>query len=141
MIAAPGHRLRPGVAAAMRADRGEVTVELVVATPLLLLMLLGIVQFALWSHATHLAQAAAAQALSAARTDTGTAAAGHEAGQDVLKTLGDGPLHEGDLTVSRGPEAVTVRVHGVVSPVVPGVHLPVHAEATGPIERFVPDTP
>jgi Flp pilus assembly protein TadG len=49
------------LAAVLRGDRGAVSVELVLATPLLLLMLLAIVQFALWSHATHIAQAAASQ--------------------------------------------------------------------------------
>src|SRR4051794_21902947 len=56
----------------LRGDRGAVTVELVIATPLLLLMLLAIVQFALWSHATHIAQAAASQGLAAARVQNGT---------------------------------------------------------------------
>ena len=37
---------------AVAGDRGSVTVELVIATPLLLLALLTIIQFALWSHAT-----------------------------------------------------------------------------------------
>ena len=61
---------------ALRGDRGSVSAELVIATPLLLLMLLAIVQFALWSHATHIAQAAASQGLAVARSQNGTAAAG-----------------------------------------------------------------
>src|SRR3954447_6617897 len=43
-----------------RVESGSVSVELVVATPLLLLLLC-IVQFAVWWHANHVAQAAAAQ--------------------------------------------------------------------------------
>ncbi|HEY3709387.1 MAG TPA: TadE/TadG family type IV pilus assembly protein, partial [Amycolatopsis sp.] len=76
-MAAPAIRSRAHVLAkqarrALRGDQGEVTVELVIATPLLLLALLAIIQFAVWSHATHVAQAAASQALATARTQDGT---------------------------------------------------------------------
>ncbi|WP_153029640.1 TadE/TadG family type IV pilus assembly protein [Amycolatopsis sp. YIM 10] len=125
---------------ALRGDRGEVTVELVIATPLLLLALLAIIQFAVWSHATHVAQAAASQALAAARTQDGTASAGHTAGLRLLDDLAAGPLRDPHLTVSRGATAVSVSIRGEATAVLPGVHLHVHAEASGEVERFVPDT-
>ncbi|QWF81014.1 hypothetical protein HUW46_04439 [Amycolatopsis sp. CA-230715] len=125
---------------ALRGDQGEATVELVIATPLLLLALLAIIQFALWSHATHVAQAAASQALAAARTQDGTTSSGHAAGQRLLDELAAGPLRDPSLAVSRGAAAVSVSVRGEAAIVLPGVHLPVHAEASGEIERFVPDT-
>ncbi|MBB3666213.1 Flp pilus assembly protein TadG [Prauserella sediminis] len=145
MTAAGRHRTRAAgpvmrVRAAARGDRGEVTVELVLATPLLLLTLLLIIQFALWSHATHVAQAAASQALAAARTHRGTIAAGQDAGSHVLTALAPGPLREAELTVSRGPRGASARVSGHATPVLPGLHLAVTAEASGPRERFVPDT-
>ncbi|MDQ3885870.1 MAG: pilus assembly protein, partial [Actinomycetota bacterium] len=62
-----------------------------IATPLLLLMLLAIVQFALWSHATHIAQAAASQGLAAARAQH-AAAAGSAGAQQMLDQLARGPL-------------------------------------------------
>jgi Flp pilus assembly protein TadG len=77
---------------AVHGDRGSVSAELVIATPLLLLLLLTIVQFALWSHATHIAQAAAAQGLAAARVQDATAAQGSVAARHVLDQLGRGPL-------------------------------------------------
>ncbi|GLY68746.1 TadE/TadG family type IV pilus assembly protein [Amycolatopsis taiwanensis] len=125
---------------AVRGDRGEVTVELVIATPLLLLALLAIVQFALWSHATHVAQAAASQALAVARTQDGTTSAGHAAGQRLLDDLAAGPLRSPQLDVSRGTAEVSVSIRGEVAAVLPGVHLHVHAEASGEVERFLPDT-
>ncbi len=125
---------------ALRGDRGEVTVELVIATPLLLLALLAIIQFAVWSHATHVAQAAASQALAAARTQDGTTSSGQAAGQRLLDDLAAGPLREPQLAVSRGAAAVSVSIRGEAAAVLPGVHLHVHAEASGEIERFVPDT-
>ncbi|MDT8916039.1 TadE/TadG family type IV pilus assembly protein [Amycolatopsis sp. PS_44_ISF1] len=125
---------------ALRGDRGEVTLELVIATPLLLLALLAIIQFAEWSHATHVAQAAASQALAAARTQNGTAATGHAAGRRLLDDLAAGPLRHPVLTVSRGAAAVSVSIRGEAATVLPGVHLHVHAEASGEAERFLPDT-
>jgi len=124
---------------ALRGDRGEVTVELVLAAPLLLLALLAIVQFALWSHATHVAQAAASQALAAARTQDGTAGNGQAAGQRLLDDLAAGPLREPQLAVSRSAATVSVSIRGEATAVLPGVHLPVHAEAFGEVERFLPD--
>ncbi len=129
-------RVRQGLAG----DRGAVTVELVIATPLLLFGLLAIIQFALWSHATHVAQAAASQALASARIQDGTAGAGYAAGQRLLDELAHGPLQSSQLDVARSATEVTVSIRGEATPVIPGLHLPVHAEASGTAERFVPDT-
>ncbi|MFD8493909.1 TadE/TadG family type IV pilus assembly protein [Amycolatopsis sp. NPDC059657] len=113
--------------------------ELVIATPLLLLMLLTIVQFALWSHATHIAQAAASQGLSAARAQNGTATAGTAGAKQVLDELAHGPLSDPSVDSVRSAESAAVRISGTATSVVPFLTLPVHAEAAGPVERFVPD--
>jgi Flp pilus assembly protein TadG len=122
-------------------ERGEVTVELVIATPLLLLALLAIVQFALWSHATHIAQAASAEGLAAARTQDGTAAAGRAVAQRLLDDLAKGPLQSSHVAVTRTATSASASasVQGEVVAVLPGVHLHVHAETSGEVERFVPD--
>ena len=60
----------------LREDAGAGAVELVIVTPLLMLLVLGVIQFALAEQAQHVAQAAATQALAAARVQDGTAAAG-----------------------------------------------------------------
>jgi Flp pilus assembly protein TadG len=123
----------------LRGDRGSVSVELVIATPLLLLMLLAIIQFALWSHATHIAQAAASQGLAAARAQDGTAAAGSASAQQMLDQLDSGPLTGASVDTERSATAASVRISGTATSVVPFLHLPVHAETLGPVERFVPD--
>lgn len=120
-----------------RDERGAVSTELAVAIPLLMLLILLIAQFAVWAHATHVAQAAASQALSAARVQGGTEATGHAAAHAVLAQLGDSVLNGGHTNVTRGPETTTVEVHGTASRVVPLLSLPVHARAVGPTERFV----
>lgn len=124
---------------AVHGDRGSVSAELVIATPLLLLLLLIIVQFALWSHATHIAQAAAAQGLAAARVQDATAAQGSVAARQVLDQLGRGPLTNTRIDAARSADAVSIRVRGDTSAVIPFLRLPVHAEAAGPVERFMPD--
>lgn len=125
----------------MRGDRGSVSAELVIATPLLLFMVMGIVQFALWSHATHIAQAAAAQGLAAARVQDATPARGEAAARALLDQLGRGPLTHPRIDAAHSGDAVVIRVSGNSSAVIPFLHLPVHAEATGPVEKFSPDLP
>lgn len=112
--------------------------ELAIATPVLLLVLLAIVQFVLWSHATHIAQAAAAQGLAATRVQTGTAAVGEDRARQTLRQLGDGPLGDVTIDAQRTADRVTVDVDGVATSVFPFLRLHVHAEAAGSVERFVP---
>ena len=112
------------------------TTELVVAMPLLMLLILMIAQFAVWAHATHIAQAAAAQGLAAARVDGGTAGAGARETRLVLGQLGRGPLEDARVEVTRNEQEATVSVTGTASSVVPFLRLRVHAEAAGPAEVF-----
>ncbi|GAA4884472.1 pilus assembly protein [Pseudonocardia sp. C8] len=119
-------------------ERGSVTAELVLAVPALLLLLLVIAQFAVWAHATHIAQAAASQALSGARVQGGSSADGQAQAGSVLAQLGGGPLHDPRAAVTRGPEQSTVEITGHAARVVPFLDLPVRARAVGPSERFVP---
>ncbi|MGQ0575510.1 MAG: TadE/TadG family type IV pilus assembly protein, partial [Pseudonocardia sp.] len=104
-------------------DRGSVTAELVVATPLLLLMLLAIVQFATWSHATHIAQAAASQGLAALRTQDGAPPDCAAAARTVLDQLAGGPLTGAEVDCVRDATTATVRIDGAVHPVIPLVNL------------------
>lgn len=132
------HQIDPPRLRVLHSDRGSVSAELVIATPVLLLMLLTIVQFALWSHATHVAQAAASHGLAAARAQGGTAAAGGAAAQQMLDELASGPLTETSVHAERTTMSAAVRISGSATSIVPFLHMPVHAEAAGPTERFVP---
>jgi Flp pilus assembly protein TadG len=117
-----------------------VSADIAITAPLLMLILLTIVQFALWSHATHMAQAAAAEGLAVARIDTGTAADGETRALSAIEQLGGGPLREAAVHASRTQDQASVQVTGVAATVVPFLRLPVHAEAAGPVERFISDT-
>lgn len=134
---------RPAVAACRllrraRRDDGSATAELVIATPLLLLMLMAIVQFTVWSHATHVAQAAATEGLGAARAQPGDAAEGRRAATRLLVQLANGPLTGTTVVAVRDDTTATVTVTGTATPVIPFLTLPVRAMASGPVERFTP---
>lgn len=112
------------------------TAELVVATPLLLVMLLLVVQFAVWLHATHIAQAGAAQALATARAHGGTPTAGQDQGEAVLTQLASGVLSDPRVSVAATPTQIRVEITGTAEVIVPGMHLPVRVVAAGPIENW-----
>lgn len=116
-------------------DKGSATVETALAMILLMLLLMGIVQFALLEHASHIAKAAATTALAQAQTQDGSAADGRSAGAQALDELGGDVLQHAQLTVARTQDQVTAVVHGQVLGVFPGLHLPVTARASGPVER------
>lgn len=120
--------------AALRGDAGAVAAEVVIAVPVLLLLLMSIVQFALWSHASHIAQAAASEGLAATRVEGGTTVAGGSATRSVLDQLGAGPLRDTVVAVDRDAVTARVRVTGAATPVIPFLTLPVTAEASGSVE-------
>lgn len=115
-------------------EDGSVSAELVVATPLTLLLLMVAVQAAVWWHATHIAESVAAHALAAARVADGTVATGQATGERVLDQLAGTLLTDTSVTVGRGPDVVQVQVSGTAMPVIPGVALPVRATAVGATE-------
>jgi Flp pilus assembly protein TadG len=90
-------RVRPG------SDRGQATVELALATPILCLLLLGVVQVAVVVRDQLLASEAARVGARAAAVSADTTSAGHGAAQRVLQGVGD-------ASVAVVGDAVTVHV-------------------------------
>lgn len=124
--------------AAALPDAGGASVELVIAVPLLLLLLMFIVQATVWMHGTNVAQAAATRALDAGRAYNGSATAGQQAGEQTLTAIGSGVLPRRHVTVTRTTTTVQVEVDATAATIVPGIHWTVRATAAGPVERFVP---
>jgi len=85
----------------VRDERGAVSAELVIATPLLLLLIMGVIQFALWQHAEHIASAVAQQGVAVGRLQGESAAAGQEQAQSVLHQLGSSVLVGSNITATR----------------------------------------
>ncbi|WP_207939337.1 TadE/TadG family type IV pilus assembly protein [Actinomadura darangshiensis] len=121
-----------------RPDTGAVTAEVVVAIPLLMLLILLIIQFGVWAHAQHVAQATASEALSAARLDGASTADGKRRATEVRHQIGRHSLSDTTVTVRRTADTVRVRVTGAAPRVIPlpFLNLPVDASAAGPVERF-----
>jgi Flp pilus assembly protein TadG len=122
--------------ALVRDERGAVSAELVIATPLLLLLIMGVIQFALWQHAEHIASAVAQQGVAVARVQGETAAAGQDQARTVLDQLGSGVLVDSNITATRTDATTTVTVTGHAESIVGIFSLPVRAVASGPTEEY-----
>jgi Flp pilus assembly protein TadG len=111
-----------------------VTAELVVVTPLLLLLISVIVQFALYEHAEHVAQSAAQEAVTVTRLQGGTITSGRQQGEDVLNTLTDGLLVNPAITVVRTNTEARVEVTGYAEQLVPFLRLSIDTVSVAPVE-------
>jgi Flp pilus assembly protein TadG len=133
----PGSR-RPSRLARLRSEpeRGSAATELVLATPLLLLLIMGVVQFALYYHGAQVAQAAASQAVAVARAQGATSATGQSEGQAILDQVAGGTLPQRSITVTRGAAEAAADVSGSVQSLIPGLHLHVSAHAAAPVEAW-----
>ncbi|MBV9661054.1 MAG: pilus assembly protein, partial [Acidimicrobiales bacterium] len=117
-----------------RDERGAVSAELVIATPLLLLLIMGVIQFALWEHAEHIATAVAQQGVSVGRLQGETAANGQNQAQSVLDQLGPTVLAGSKITAARTAQMTTVTVTGHAESIIGLFSLPVKATASGATE-------
>lgn len=118
-------------------------IEFVVLTPLLFFMIFASVQFALYSFADHVAQAAAQAGARKARA-TADEHPGQWRGEargtadQYIRQLGPQLVLGPDVKLVQ-PQADTVGVEitARVPTVFPGLDLTVHAQSVGPVERFV----
>ncbi|MFC0041428.1 TadE/TadG family type IV pilus assembly protein [Actinomadura rayongensis] len=124
-----------------RRDGGASAIEFAILTPVLLLVLLATVQFAMVYHARQVALAAAQAGARVARTDAGgdwRGRAVEKAGTDVRQI---GPKLIDGLSVQAGQEGDErwVQVSGTAVRVVPFLTFSVTQRSQGPIECFRPD--
>ena len=122
---------------AIGGDDGSTATQVAIVTPVLMLVIMAIIHFAVYFHAEHIVQAAAAQAVSTAGAEHGDADDGRAEAQRVLDKLASGFLQNTDVEVARGATDATVRISGAVVSVMPFLHLHVAAEARGPVETAV----
>ncbi|MFF8763346.1 TadE/TadG family type IV pilus assembly protein [Nocardiopsis dassonvillei] len=99
-----------------------------VAAPMLLLLVLLVVQTALWMHGDHIASDIARRTAEQSRT----------AGGGASVAEGGGFLSGLDVSVNRSAQEVRVVVDAEVPSIIPGFSWPVGHEVTAPVERFVP---
>jgi len=104
--------------------------------PVMMLVVLVVIQFALWAHAAQVVQLAASEGDRAARTMGGGAGAGQAEAESVLSSAGS-VVTSGSATVSVRPgEQVAVTVTGQAEAVLPWLRLPVSATRVGPVQEF-----
>jgi hypothetical protein len=99
-----------------------------------------VVQFAMWAHAVHIAQAAANAGVQAARVYGSTAEAGRTEATGMLEHLAGTVLTDRQVSAGQTHDTATVVVSGTAITVVPGLNLPVRVSVTAPREN-VPGAP
>src|SRR5215218_8633813 len=119
-------------------DQGFATVEFIVAFPLVLLLVWIGFQLVFVFFANRVALAAAEEGARAARSYTGSAAAGDARAHRFLDELGSGVLRQPTVQAYRTPQRAGVVVEGRPQQLVPGLGMVVRVRRVveGPTERF-----
>lgn len=120
----------------MSPERGSAAVQTAMLFPVVLLLVFGLIQGALWFHARNIALGAAQEGARAASAEGG--AGGEQRAREFVGNLTGGTLiRDLDVREATTAEMVTITVVGNAPSLVPGVTgLTVRQSATAPIERF-----
>lgn len=127
-----------------RDDGGYSVVEATLVMPVVILLCMLVVQWALVWHGRHVAEAAAQSGLRTARGYEATATDGQTAAERYLAAVAPNLLNSPTVLVTRTQTTATVHVHARVLAVIPGLpallsgSVDVDETASGPVERFVP---
>ena len=123
----------------MRFPRGEDgQTELVIVFPVAMLLVLILLQAALWFLGRSVAQDAAQDGARATALLGGGPEAGAQAARDDLIQLAGPMLSSTSVSVTETAGRAQVRVSGAAESILPGFSLEVSASAAEPIEEFRP---
>jgi Flp pilus assembly protein TadG len=125
-------------AEAKKRGRGEEGLaEFVVCFPVFFLLVIGGIQFALWSHASHLARAAAEQGSQVASGYGSTRVAGTQAAYRFIDTTGPNTLTDPQVVTTTVPgDVAQVTVTGRTQVLIPWLTLTVSATSDAPIQEY-----
>jgi Flp pilus assembly protein TadG len=112
-------------------------VEAVITLPVLIMMVMFVVQYALLWHGRHVAEAAARDGLRDARGYQSSAAAGEQTAADYLRQVAPNLLTEAQVNAERTDTTVTITVRAKVLSILPFGDFSVTETVAGPVERFV----
>ena len=117
-------------------ERGSATVEAAIVFPVVLFLIFGIIQGALWFHARHVALGAAQEGARVVAAEDG--GGGEARAREFITNLTGGTLIRNVIIrESATAQTATVTVHGRAPSLIPGIDgLPVTQTATAPVERF-----
>ncbi|MBP3079208.1 TadE-like protein [Streptomyces sp. ADI96-15] len=124
-------------------DSGMTAIEFVFLTPILFFMIFATVQFALYFFADHVAQAAAQAGARKARATAdenpgGWRGEARTVANAYIRQLGPQLVVSPNVTMLQPePNTVGVEITARIPTVFPGLDLTVHAQSSGPVERFV----
>jgi len=119
-----------------RRESGVATLEAVLVFPVLLVLVMFVIQVALWYHAADVAHAAAQDGVRAARVEGATAADGFDRANLVLDQTGPTILQGRQVSSTRDGAVARVEVRGHCVALIPFVSFPVHAVAESSTEQF-----
>jgi Flp pilus assembly protein TadG len=117
-------------------DRGTVVVEAVLIVPALMLVLLVVVQCALWAHAGQVVRLAASEGDQVARSLDSSPSQGVARAESVVQTSGAGVSSSTVVGSVVAGDQVQITVTGRAVSIVPGLSLPVSAVVVGPVQEF-----
>ncbi len=118
-------------------DRGSSTVEFVIASAAMVLLLLMVVQVGVWYHTRAVAQTAARHGLDHVRTINGSPSEGIDVASEFLDQSGGG-LENRNVDATRTAAVSSVTVSGQVVSILPGVSFTVSVTVDAPTERIEP---
>lgn len=100
-------------------DRGSSSVEFAILFPIIMVLLFGGPQLAMWYFAREATEAAAASAARAASADGAPTGAGQTAADAYLAGLGSGTITSYAVTETDTPTTVTIHIHAHVPNAIP----------------------
>lgn len=125
-------------------DRGSSAVEFTILFPIIVVLLFGGPQLAMWYFARESAQSAAAAAARAASVTSATDGAGKSAATTYLNKVGSGTITSYSVDETDTATTVTIHIHVTVPNVIPlpGFSPSADVTVTRDKERFTtPDSP
>lgn len=122
-------------------EQGSVTLEIVIAVPVLLTAVLITLNAALWYHARNIALSAAQEGVRTARAHNANPTTSGSNALEFARDTGDGFLLSPAVDTSGTTgTTIVVRVSGKAVTLVPGLNLTVSQVARGTRERFTTPT-
>lgn len=120
-------------------ERGAASVELAVTFPVVLLMVMTLIQAALWFYARSVALGAAQEGAREGRVQPASTARAQSAAEGFLDQTAEDLLTGRDVTVAGSPSSIEVTVTGTSISLFPGLSgWAVTQSAVGPVERPTP---
>ncbi|SOC48601.1 TadE-like protein [Blastococcus aggregatus] len=120
-------------------ERGAASMELAITFPVVLLLVMTLIQAALWFHARSIALGAAQEGAREGRVQPASTARAESAAKGFLDQTAADLLTGRDVTVAGSPSSIEVTVTGTSLSLFPGFSgWSVTQSAAGPVERPTP---